>query len=119
MDDIDTIIAPLINRFRETAQSLVDGLPVSDDDLRRYNGATGLMLLQAHKALWTREELKAEIDARVRLRCAECQKAPGMGNAPPAARLLALLVPYRWPAAVIAFSPFAAGIIEKINACFN
>lgn len=68
----DELPSPMMTIYNETADKLSRGMPISDDELRRFLGVTGLMQVQMQSQLWTQAELEKQIDERLKNRCASC-----------------------------------------------
>lgn len=70
----------------------------------------------AHDALF--DLTRAQTDGILALLAvaeARCEEVAGIrGNEPASIRLIRLLTPWRWPLALICFSPFAGDVLTKI-----
>lgn len=68
----DELTDLLMTSYNETAGKLSRGETISEDDLRKFLGLTGLMQVQMQNKLWTQSELEKQIDERMEKRCTVC-----------------------------------------------
>lgn len=59
--------------YEITAAKLSRNEAVSEEELRKFLGLTGMLSVQMMRQLWTQEELDRQIDDRVKAKCATCE----------------------------------------------
>ena len=100
-NEAKALIDVFLEKFRETAEKLMKGLPVSEDEEKRYNGLMGLMFVNVYESLWSPEDLQKTVDERIRLRCLECGGGEGKITKKRFAYFGDLIVKCKWPLAVV------------------
>lgn len=63
----------LLDEYKDTADSLLKGVPVSPEAMSRYHGMTGKLLVGVADSLWSTHDLDAKIDAKQEEKCKKCQ----------------------------------------------
>lgn len=69
----DEMLKTALIVYEITAGKLSRNEPVSEEELRKFLGLTGMLNVQMMRQLWTQEELDKQIDERVKSKCASCE----------------------------------------------
>ena len=118
MSNDENQMADIMRLYSQTAEKLYKGEPVQHDEMCRYQGMTGMLVARISNSLWTKEELNHEIDARIKVLCDDCLLKANSAE-PMFFRVARALIPFRWPIAIMVFSPFAPEIIWRVIAVFK
>ena len=75
----DEILKTALSGYEITADKLSRGEKVSEDELRKFQGLTAMLLVKMMRQLWTQEELEDQIDKRVEAKCQMCPNSKALG----------------------------------------
>lgn len=114
----DSLFSNIIRQYEDTADRLYKGETVGAEEMRRFHGMTGILVGRISQSLWSKEELKEEIDARLEVKCKDCKTAAVLSEGA-GFRIGRMIVACRWPIAVALFSPWAPAALDAIGKWFG